>query len=1167
MRFLLLTLLVFVSVFVSAQAPPMSLGGPQGVNVKRILMQDWMSVPIYVDTPASPLTGSGWPGSGYVIQAIKNYRDATVEDFLDWQEAAQLTQLDSIRWQDNKGTIYYLPNGIDSSQVLDYLLYGDTSLWHYTGKRWRRVGGNAELYFNYLLDGGFVTQLSPASSRLYSVSPAEYFISGIKYKYDTSFRLQAPPKAADSTGRIDVITITSTGPRLIKGTPSRTPFKPRVNPNEIELSTIYFRPFDTIPNIIGGSNGSAITTIYRVPGKDSIFYTVDTLTFKIKDSIGISKNDTAAMLNPYKFTAANGLTKDSTVFRLGGSLNQNTSINLNTRRLTFIGGSDTTRMYQNGSLSIGGTPDSSSIHWLINKKGSRLGNLEILSNQNSATTGNGIRIDGVEQTFKFQGSNAPNTAFQFSNWTNDTTPAGLFATSKDNIRINLGFRKTLGVSGDTLQGNVLNIMPKYNVSYDSGITTLRGIYYNPTIQALNKTTHIAYQNTTGSNILNSTSGNTRIGYSTNDTTYKLDVNGNTMVRGILRLQPTSPSNAAIIMNQNSNDGSLVWGANNLNLPSNFGARNVIISPSGIYNTLTGAENVLIGRSTGNSLTSGIRNTFVGNNTGNSITTGVNNTFIGASDGWSNLSSSTSNSIQIVGGGHEANRSDSVLLGLSSRYAFIGGGGFGSYINDYYFGGGNRVGFPNDAHINFYAPSGFPTKADTIGSNFTINAGRGTGNGRGGSLIFRTSPTTTPGTTLQTLQNRLIINNAGNVLINRDSSYIGIGQIGIPRLDVNGDVNVSGILNFSPSTNENQIKITSNRLLVGGASTQQGLIAIGSYSATNLTSTGGSGLVALGGGAGFDLTSGGRYSIMIGRAAGRGITTGENNTIISSGDALNIPSSTSNAIHLIAGAGYESNNADTVLLGLTSRYAFIGGGYGFSNYVRDYYFGGGHRVRFPNDTHVNFYAPSGYPTATDTIGSNFTINAGRGTGAGIGGSIIFRTSPATTSGTTLQTLEERVRISHRGNLLVGTATDDTSSLVNIVSTSKGFLQPRMTNTQRDAITTPATGLQLFSTTDSANYVYRGTGGGWQKIANEISGSASLNFPSTNNGSKSDLTITGVTGATVGDVVSLGVPHGSVLDHSCYTAWVSANGEITVRFNNYGSGNLDPAEGTFKIKVFK
>ncbi len=61
---------------------------------------------------------------------------------------------------------------------------------------------------------------------------------------------------------------------------------------------------------------------------------------------------------------------------------------------------------------------------------------------------------------------------------------------------------------------------------------------------------------------------------------------------------------------------------------------------------------------------------------------------------------------------------------------------------------------------------------------------------------------------------------------------------------------------------------------------------------------------------------------------------------------------------------------------------------------------------------------------------------------------------------------------------------------------------------------------------------------------------------------------VTGASVGDVVSLGVPAGAVLPNSSYTAWVSAAGIVTVRFNNYSNGAQTPAAAqTFKVKVMQ
>ena len=718
MRFLLVFVLSFISVFAVAQVP-MAVGGPQGIDVTRILARNWMAIPVMSDTPVAPLTGVPWPVRGFIVQVAKT---------------------------------------------------GDTSVWQYTGSRWSKIAGASQETYTKLVTGGDVNQLG--ISRQYTVSPSTYYINGVYYNLSTQQTVTSAVKTANANGRIDVIALTTTGATVIQGTERPVPLKPSVGANRLELAAIYYPAFDTVSREIGEGG---LTSVFRVLGRDSLYFTSGDSVISVKDSIGISKNDTASMLNPYKFTAANGLTKDSTVFRLGGSLNQNTNINLNTRRLTIIGGNDTTRFFGDGRVSIAGTPDSSNFFHLVNKKNSRFGNLEITSGRNAEITGQGIRIDGTDRPFIFQGSAGNiSSSFIFSNWVGDTstTIVGEPALSRDIVRVNFGFTRQAGTQYlDTGKYNILNIQPKYNIWYDSGRTIVRGIYYNPTIQALNKTNHIAYENTTGANLLNSVSGSTRIGYNTFDTTYKLDVNGT-------------------------------------------------------------------GR---------------------------------------------------------------------------------------------------------------------ISSTFSASSGRG-------------RLEAYPG----------------------DAVYVGGGSAG-------------------------------SRLVMSA----------------------------------------------------------------SSGNSSNI-------------------------------YFFHNGGY------------------------------SGEVASNDTIGK-LIINPINKLGFMINGA-------------------EKATLSPNGNLLVGTTTDVPSSKLTVTSTTQGFLQPRMTNVQRDSISS-AQGLQIFSTTDSANYVYRGTGGGWQKIANEISGSDTLDFPSTGHGNSADLTIT-VTGADIGDVVALGIPNASIVANASYIAWVSATNTVTVRFNNYASsGNSDPASGTFKIKVFK
>lgn len=56
--------------------------------------------------------------------------------------------------------------------------------------------------------------------------------------------------------------------------------------------------------------------------------------------------------------------------------------------------------------------------------------------------------------------------------------------------------------------------------------------------------------------------------------------------------------------------------------------------------------------------------------------------------------------------------------------------------------------------------------------------------------------------------------------------------------------------------------------------------------------------------------------------------------------------------------------------------------------------------------------------------------------------------------------------------IGTKTPHKSAALDITSTTKGLLIPRMTRAQRDAISSPAEGLEIFSTTDQTKYYFDG-----------------------------------------------------------------------------------------------
>jgi hypothetical protein len=77
------------------------------------------------------------------------------------------------------------------------------------------------------------------------------------------------------------------------------------------------------------------------------------------------------------------------------------------------------------------------------------------------------------------------------------------------------------------------------------------------------------------------------------------------------------------------------------------------------------------------------------------------------------------------------------------------------------------------------------------------------------------------------------------------------------------------------------------------------------------------------------------------------------------------------------------------------------------------------------------------------------------------------------------------ITNTGQVMIGNATPNASAALNITSTTQGVLLPRMDSTQRNAIPTPATGLQVYNTNTNAFNYYNGTA--WTAIGGGGGGS--------------------------------------------------------------------------------
>jgi hypothetical protein len=107
------------------------------------------------------------------------------------------------------------------------------------------------------------------------------------------------------------------------------------------------------------------------------------------------------------------------------------------------------------------------------------------------------------------------------------------------------------------------------------------------------------------------------------------------------------------------------------------------------------------------------------------------------------------------------------------------------------------------------------------------------------------------------------------------------------------------------------------------------------------------------------------------------------------------------------------------------------------------------------------------------GSDYVLNAriivevdGTPSSVDMPGRIAFYTRETTS-------LTEKMRISGNGNVGIGTTAPDANAILQLNSSTKGFLPPRMTTTQKNAISTPPSGLMVYDTTTNKLCVYNGT----------------------------------------------------------------------------------------------
>jgi hypothetical protein len=260
----------------------------------------------------------------------------------------------------------------------------------------------------------------------------------------------------------------------------------------------------------------------------------------------------------------------------------------------------------------------------------------------------------------------------------------------------------------------------------------------------------------------------------------------------------------------------------------------------------------------------------------------------------------------------------------------------------------------------------------------------------------------------------------------------IGHGSFPELTSGGNNISLGINNANTKTTSSNLIVIGNDSLTAGGVSQSNAIVIGNSSMINSSTTSLS-------------------SIVIGNNSGTGTTWGANfvsvghDTLKSSGIDFSV------AVGNLAGT---NGGSQSVSVGYNSGYA-LGTSVALGHQAGSYNSNG---TTYATGTTLGVYIGSNC-RASSSVSNEIVIGAST-VGLGTGTTIIGTTS---TTQTHLY-----------GTLTLGSTTTDATAQLVVNSTSKGFLQPRMTTTQRDAISaTPATGLSIYNSSVGRVQVYNGT----------------------------------------------------------------------------------------------
>lgn len=171
------------------------------------------------------------------------------------------------------------------------------------------------------------------------------------------------------------------------------------------------------------------------------------------------------------------------------------------------------------------------------------------------------------------------------------------------------------------------------------------------------------------------------------------------------------------------------------------------------------------------------------------------------------------------------------------------------------------------------------------------------------------------------------------------------------------------------------------------------------------------------------------------------------------------------------------------------------------------------------------------------------------------------------------------ISLKAQIGINTSSPNASSILDVNSTSKGILVPRLSNSQMNAISSPATGLTIYNTDATSLYVYNGLT--WNSKEDRVSGFVddgvsiqidNLKVQLSTNTSERSAQIATVSGSIniSGSCVNI-YPNGTLTGGSggtsgLFSAWTRQTDVMTTTFTTFHTGlNFSQHGSTQTIEI--